>query len=618
MISGVSISSDYIKEVGLKNNFGEHNLAVICKGKSEKIYLSSDQRNVLFLDRQNLKNVPSDKLNFDPRAIWTPPYGLDTYDKLFTPRQLTALCCLSDLVSEVQAKITNDIQNLNENSTYTEYIKAIKVYLSFCVDRCADYWSALGRWQSKNQQLSNTFGRQAIPMTWDYPEANPFSRSGGSIDNLFAWTIQSISKLGFGKGYATQASAMSVNLGLPAIISTDPPYYDNIGYADLSDFFYVWLKRSLSADQLNFFNTMLVPKDEELIAAPYRKGGKEKAELFFLDGMKNVISRFSQSSSPNFPISIYYAFKQSELKKGELISTGWVTFLEAIISSGFSIISTWPIRMEMAQRSIGIGQNALATSVILVCRKREFGSSTGTRKDFIQKLKIDLPKALNELLQGNIAPVDLPQSSIGPGISIFSNYNKVIEADGSIMSVTTALQLINKEVDEFLSDQEATMDSWTRFAVTWFSQNKFDEGVYGEAQNLATARNVTVDGVEESGILQSGGGKVRLLSRSELDPEWDPKTDDRLTVWEVTHYLIRELLDEAGGGEKGAATLLRKVGGLAEDAKGLAYRLYTICEQNKWAELGRDYNMLVTLWPELVKQSQELESEKSTQSELEI
>ena len=491
------------------------------------------------------------------------------------------------------------------------------IYLAFAVSKYTNIGSSLCSWMNDRGAFRETFARQAIPMMWDFAEANPLSKSGGSLKTIIDKGAQALLFVPANdEGYVIQADASSRAIDQGTIVSTDPPYYDNIGYADLSDYFYVWLRRALRSLSLSFFNTMLVPKEEELIAAQYRHGGKKASEEFFLNGMTRMAYKLAEASDDLIPTTIYYAFKQSETKEGVTSSVGWATFLAGIIKAGFSVQSTWPVRTEGSGRLIAKGTNALASSIVLVCRKRSKNASIATRKEFIQALSEELPIVLNILQNGNIAPVDLPQSSIGPGISIYSRYSRIYEADGSSMSVTTALQLINDVIDQHFSAQEAAMDSWTRFAVTWFSQNKFDEGSYGDAETLATARVVTVDGVQEAGILQSGGGKVCLLKRDELDPNWDPATDTRLTVWEVTHYLIRELLD--GGGEMAAAKLLKKVGGLAEDAKGLAYRLYTICEQNKWAELGRDYNMLVTLWPELVKQAQELESEQSTQSELEI
>ena len=618
---------DYVAKQANDVGLGKIPTAIVAEGARGRIYFEGDSLyHHSSLPDINLSGLNA-KLAENPRDVWCRNFGLKTPADLFTDRQLAALTTFCDIIPKLREEVLhhtldaskeNTSLNFSNNEAISNYVDSITTYIGLLIGQIANHSSQICGWNAPNQQMRNTFGRQALPMVWDFAEVGLFSNSSGSINNLIERQAKGFVTLGnnVSEGFVTHANATSRSIHSNTIISTDPPYYDNIGYADLSDFFYVWLRRALSPLNLKEFQTILVPKEEELIAAPYRHGSSTKAENFFLSGMTDFASKIVKVSESGNVVTIYYAFKQAELKEGGSVSVGWASFLEALINSGFLISGTWPVRTEKPGRTIGIGTNALASSIVLVCKSRTSNAQVATRKEFINSLSNDVKSSLSILQQGNIAPVDLPQASIGPGMAIFSSYEKVLEADGTKMSVTTALQLINGVVDEFLSEQEAAMDSWTRFAVTWFSQNKFDEGSFGDAETLATARVVTVDGVQEAGILKSGGGKVRLLKRDELDPNWDPATDTRLTVWEVTHYLIRDLLD--GGGEMAAAKLLKKVGGLAEDAKGLAYRLYTICEQNKWAELGRDYNMLVSLWPELVKQAQELESEQSTQSELEI
>jgi putative DNA methylase len=421
-----------------------------------------------------------------------------------------------------------------------------------------------------------------------------------SIENLGGETLQRIEQL----------DAVAA-LDTPDVcISTDPPYYDNIGYADLSDFFYVWLRRSLVGVYPSLFATLLTPKTQELIASPYRHdGSKDKAQAFFEDGLGKAFARMQQVQNADYPLTVYYAFKQAESDEddaegepGSVVpataSTGWETMLAGLIRAGFSIHGTWPMRTERSVRSVGLGTNALASSIVLVCRPRPKDAQLATRKQFIIALRRELPEALRNLQHGNIAPVDLAQAAIGPGMAVFTRYTKVMETDGSPMNVRTALGLINQALDEVLAEQEGEFDADTRWATAWFEQHAHNDGPYGEAETLSKAKNVGIAGLVTAGILQSRAGKVRLLRRDELPDDWDPAADDRLTVWEATQHLIRALDQE---GESGAAALLHRLSGLGETARDLAYRLYTLCERKKWADEALAYNGLVIAWPELTK-----------------
>ena len=454
-------------------------------------------------------------------------------------------------------------------------------------------------------------------MTWDYAEGNPFSKSSGNIDNNIDWVAKVIEKLhpaAFGVSIQEDAAAGKWPVDEP-VVSTDPPYYDNIGYADLSDFFYVWLRKTLSDFYPALFGTVVTPKSEELIASAYRHdGSKNDAKTFFEGGLTRVLTSVQKSASRSIPVTIFYAFKQAESsdESDTVASTGWETMLTGVIGSGFSITGTWPVRTEMSNRSIGMGANALASSIVLVCRTRNEHAPMVTRRDFANALRKELPEAIKHLQSGNVAPVDLAQASIGPGMAVFSRYSKVVNADGSQMSVREALQLINQVLDESLVEQESDFDSETRFALRWFEQYGMQEGPFGDAETLAKAMAVSVSGVVEAGIAKSGAGKVRLLKREELDPDWNPKTDTRLTMWEVTQYLIHRL---ETGGEMAAAELVRDVSGeRGEIAKELAYRLYQTCDRKKWAEEARRYNAFVASWPEIVRLSRQKSS--SAQSEL--
>jgi putative DNA methylase len=452
-------------------------------------------------------------------------------------------------------------------------------------------------------------------MSWDFAEVNPLSTQSGSFDNSLDYTSKGILCAGRLAGTASQVDASTQNLSEGNVVSTDPPYYDNIAYADLSDFFYVWLRHSLRSILPKLFATLAVPKGNELVATPYRHGGKESADNFFLGGMTKAMQRIADHSHPAFPVTIYYAFKQSETKNAAgTASTGWETFLAAVLEAGFALHGTWPMRTELANRMIGSGTNALASSVVLVCKRREPDAQRITRKQFRDELKQSLPLAIKELEHANIAPVDVAQASIGPGMAIFSAASAVLNPDDSPMTVREALIEINAALDDYLSQEEGELDSDSRFALTFFESFGYQQRDYGDAEGLAVARNISVAGVAEAGILRSVAGKVHLLQRSELPDDWDPSNDKRLCVWEATQQLIKRL--EACG-EAAAGDLLSQLkqvsghGDLAANCRALAYRLYNHCEKTKQAEEARSYNGLVIAWPELERQASAASSAQS-------
>ena len=452
-------------------------------------------------------------------------------------------------------------------------------------------------------------------MTWDYAEAPPFGGTSGNWMGGIEWAAKAMDAFPVvGSGVANQADAAVQSVSVGKVISTDPPYYDNIGYADLSDYFYVWMRRSLRSVFPDLFATLAVPKAEELVATPYRHGSKQKAETFFLGGMTQAMHRLSKQSHPSFPVTIYYAFKQSESDDEEgTSSTGWDTFLAAVIEAGFAISGTWPMRTERGSRSVGIGTNALASSIILVCRKRPAEASTATRREFVSALKAELPVALAHLQRGNIAPVDLAQAAIGPGMAVFTRFSGVLDAEGKQLSVREALALINQVLDETLAEQEGDFDADTRWALTWFEQQGFAEGDYGVAEQLSKSKNTSVAGLVEAGVLESKRGKVRLLRPAELPADWDPATDKRLTTWEMVHHLIRVLAD---GGESAAAGLAAKLGAKAEVARELAYRLYSVSERKKRANEALAYNGLVQSWPEIDRLARQERKQAPGQADL--
>ena len=480
------------------------------------------------------------------------------------------------------------------------YAGAVGVYLGFAIDRLADRGSSICTWDLSRASLRNTFGRQAIPMNWDFAETNPFSESTGSFASALEWIPKVLENLlGTPLGEAVQMDAQTQRISMDKVISTDPPYYDNIGYADLSDFFYTWLRRTIGKIYPNIFATLAVPKSEELVATPYRHGSKSGAEKFFMAGMTEAMGQLAKLSHPGLPVTIYYAFKQSESdNESGTSSTGWETFLDAVAKAGFTVTGTWPMRTELSNRMIGNDTNALASSIVLVCRQRPGNAPIATRRDFITALKSEFPKAFSRLQETTIAPVDLAQAAIGPGMAIYTSYSKVLNAEGESVTVKEALSLINETLDEVLSAQEGDFDPDTRWAIAWFDQFGFEEADYGIAETLSKAKNTSVQGLVEGGIVKAGIGKVRLFRPSELDGSWDPNSDKRLSTWEALHHLIRSLESD---GESSAAYLVSKLGSRADTAVELAYRLYVVSERRSRSNDALSYNALVQSWSEIQK-----------------
>jgi len=614
----------HIKDQGMAHKMDAQLMAIVAEGDHGRIYLSPSSEQQALAKSAEPSWAPNEPLAYEPRAIWCSLYGLATFGDLFTDRQLVALTTFSDLVAEAREQAQRDAlaAGLADDDTPLRdggrgalaYAEAASVYLAFAVDRSSDFWGSLAFWanQPKNEIVAHVFGRQALPMVWDFAEANPFSSSGGN------WTknLDFVAKaLDFGlpgqvEGKAFQADAAQLNSSVPLLVSTDPPYYDNIGYADLADYFYVWLRRSLKNTYPYEFATMLVPKDSELVAAPYRfDGDRSEANMHFEGGLFRSFALMRDLTDPKYPLTVYYAFKQAESADsdgGEIVSsTGWETMLQSLLAAGFVIDGTWPIRTE---RTIGLkgSTNMLASSVVLVCRPRSQDAPVMSRREFVNQLRNELPPALQNMQSGSIAPVDLAQASIGPGMAVYSRYRQVLEPNGEPLMVRAALQIINQELDAYLAEQEGDLDRDTRFAITWFEQYGFDSGEFGVADVLARAKDTSVDGVAQAGLVVAGRGKVRLRSWLDTDWEmdWNPQGDRRATVWEATHHLIKRLQT---GGESGAARLLaRMTSDLAAEARQLAYRLYSICERKNWAEYALEYNKLVVSWPQVQEQATQI------------
>ena len=626
LMSGVPVTYAHIRSEGKSGHMSARLMAVVAEGDRSRIYLDPTEEHEFIARDAPATWKPDMPLPDNPRDFKTPNYGLVIFGDLFTPRQLVALTTFSDLVQQARERARRDAvaaAGLSDNGKplrhggtgATAYADAVGIYLSLGVSKLSDAQSSLCRWKSTADQSIATFGRQALPMVWDYSEANAFAGMAGdplvSINNMMRVVDQLPANV---NGHTDQAAAQNRISSDASVVSTDPPYYDNIGYADLSDFFYVWLRRSLKSVLPDLFATLAVPKVDELVATPYRHGSKGEAEDFFLNGMGQAVHRIAVQAHPDFPVSIYYAFKQSE-KQGETgtTSTGWETFLDAVIRAGFAVTGTWPMRTELSNRMIGMGANALASSIVLVCRQRAGDAPAATRREFLNALRSELPHTLRLLQAGNIAPVDLAQAAIGPGMAVFTRYAKVLDAEGKPLSVREALELINRTLDEVLAEQEGDFDSDSRWALAWFEQYGFDEGEYGIAETLSKAKNTSVAGLVEAGILASKGGAVRLLRPDQLPEDWDPTTDTRLTAWEMVHHLVRVL--EATG-ESAAADLAARLGAEAEVARELCYRLYTLCERKKRAAEALSYNSLVQSWPEITRLARDEQEHEAEQTSL--
>jgi len=621
---GTPVPFDYVRSEGKAGRMEAQLMAIVAEGQHGRAYLSPNAEQVTIAEQAKPIWKPEAILPGNTRDIRPQLYGLPTYGDLFAPRQLVALTTFSDLVQKAREKVLADAQrarfpvdgiSLNDGGTGANaYADAVATYLAIALDRLADRNSAICSWDVSRDSTRNTFARQAIPMTWDFAEANPFSESTGNFQGTIDWVAQVVvASPSYAPGEAEQRDATTAINGVAhPLISTDPPYYDNISYADLSDFFYVWLRRSLHAVYPDLFRTMLVPKVQELIATPYRfEGNKSKAQEFFETGLGQAFERMRPLQHPDYPLTVYYAFKQAESEAEEdeggeassngniikaIASTGWETMLEGLIRAGFTITGTWPMRTEMLNRSTGLGTNALASSIVMVCRLRLVEAQVASRRQFLNALRAELPTALKNLQRGSVAPVDLAQASIGPGMAIYSRYSKVVESDGTPLRVRTALQLINRALDEALAEQEGEYDAETRWAVAWFEEYAMNPGEYGRAETLSKAKNTAVQALEHAGLVVSKAGKVRLVKREELSSNWHPKTS-RLTVWEVMQRMIHELLD--GKGDTGAGDILRQASAQGEVARDLAYRLYTVCERKGWSQEAQAYNSLVTSWLEI-------------------
>jgi putative DNA methylase len=597
---GEAVQGEYIKAEGKAKRMGAQLIAIVAEGKGGRLYISPNQKHKDAAECHAPECKPTGKIPRHLTGGTCVPYGLEEWGDLFTNRQLTAHATFSDLVVEAQEQIFADCGS-------KEYARSVGVYLAFAVDRAADFSTSVSRWAATNEKAMNLFSKQAIPMTWDFPEVNILADSVGGFVTITEFLSKCIMTMPIGdKGIVKQQDAQTDNGLRRVMVSTDPPYYDNIGYADLSDFFYIWLRKNLRNSFPELFHTMLVPKTEELVATPYRfEGSRDKAYKFFENGMLKTFSQINTYVLDDIPTTVYYAYKQNEDDKNDnTVSTGWETMLSAIIQTGFTITGTWPMRSEQAYRAISMNTNALASSIVLVCRKRLKDAPVCTRRDFINTLKRELKPALHKLQASNIAPVDLAQSAIGPGMGVYSRFTKVLEADGTHMSVRSALQIINQELDSYFTEQDSELDRDSRFCVDLFSQYAFNDIKFGEADVLARAKNTSVERLAVHGILYAQKGVVRLLSREDIPLKVDR---DEQIIWLLTQQLTRAM--EKDGIIGTAKIVAGMFGSNADFAKSLAYRLFTIADRKGWAQEAYAYNSLVIAWPEVQSKAAELQAQ---------
>lgn len=632
LLTGDPIPDSYIKEQGKSGQMGARLVATVADTGRGRLYLPATEEHEAVARQAEPAWRPDGEIPTKLTGGTCALYGLSGLGDLFTPRQLTALVTLSDLIREVRADVQRDALAAGLSEAEADaYAATVVTFLALALDRCADYNNSLCRWVSPTQKVENLFGRQAIPMMWDFGEANMLGNSVGGWVTVVDRAAECLEAIGAGlaHGHARPIDAASPWNGLKnVLVSTDPPYYDNIGYAALSDFFYVWLRRTIGDLYPDLFATILVPKEPELVAAPERfNGDRHKAREHFEQGFRRAFAILREKMDPRFPLTVYYAFKQDDVESGADEeeregngnggridrTTGWETMLNALIETGFQITATWPVRSAQKWRMNAMDANALASYIVLACRPRPENAPRTDRRSFVAELKRELPTALRRLQQGNIAPVDFAQAAIGPGMAIFSRYSQVLEANGRPMSVRTALALINRTLTEVLSEQEDEFDAETRWAIAWYEQHGFEEGEFGDAELLSKAKVTTVSGLAEAGMIVSRAGKVRLLRPEELPDGWDPTKDGRVPLWKATHHLLRVYYHEKRG-DMITAELLRKLGSRGELSRDLAYRLFDIAEKRGRANDAHAYNALVLGWSELIKLAQQ--SAQIRQSEL--
>lgn len=612
-LSGSPINYDYADDEANAGRMRCRMMAIVAEVDGKRVYLDAD------IEHEKLATSIISPYMPDQKARGTFAsnaqgriYGFKTFGDYFTQRQLTSLTAVSNLVAEVRERVRRDARSsalpddprpLADGGTGANaYADAVATYMAFIIDRMIAYGSVLSTWLPKDNAVRSVFSRQAIQMTWDFVEPNIFTKSSGAISkctSVIASGVEAASCVSVAQiGEANAANGLT-NIPANIAVSTDPPYYNNVGYADLSDYFYVWLRRSLRSVWPDLFRRISTPKEDELVADSYRHKGRDEAEKFFLNGMRRALSNIAAITDPDLPVTIYYAFKQSEAAQEGITSPGWATFLQAVFDAGFSVDGTWPVRSEGEVRLNSNAANALASSIVLVCTKRSATAAVTTRRKLIATLKREMPAALQRIKEAGVGPVDMAQSALGPGMGIFTSYARVLEPDDSEMKVRTAIALINEVREEILGEEDAHYDAATRFCLDWFQAFGMEESKSGDAINMANAYNLGLVDLERAGVFSAKSNIARLIGRSEMPDDWRPSTDRILTHWECTQHLIR-ILEAKDGGTSVAARLVAEMSPEdAEAARALAYRLYDICEKKGWAQEAQVYNLLAEEFPHL-------------------
>lgn len=601
----------YIENEGKNGRIGAKLMAVIVDGGRSlgRVYLPANEEH----ERIALSVQPNwrpDMLipNYS-QAMPTQNHGVRTWADLFTDRQIYTLGVLSERIKVTHNEImhdTNTPKSINSGISAQEYANDVTTFLAIILGKFVNRSCSFCFWHTGGEKIEQPFAQQGIQKTWDYIESNPFSQSSGSWVKAIEYPINVIREYyqNINPGEVFCSSVFKTEkITESVMIITDPPYYDNMGYADLSDFFYIWLRRALVDVYPEMYGTILTPKDDELAAVKHRfKGNKNEAERFFVNGFEEAFRALAKIHDDEYPLCFFYAYKQKEARGGTIeVSTGWETMLQGLLKAGLYITATWPILSESTD-TIKKSKGSLSTSIVLACRKRPSDAQIITKAQFLASLRKELPSALRKLQHSNIPPVDFDQAVIGPGMEVFSRYSKVIEPDGTEVSVRTALGLINQIKDELLGEVESDYDSDTRWAITWYARYGFDDGDFGVANTMAVTHALSVDGVERAGIIAKKGNKLRLLRIEELDEAWAPSTDSRLTIWEITHHLMKVFQQH---GELGAALLARKIGLQLDEVHSLAYRLYNLAEKRKSLQDALSYDSFIRSWPEIIRLAKE-------------
>jgi putative DNA methylase len=587
----------YIRAEGQAGRMDTQLMAIAVERGRQRSYVAPNEEHEAAANTPRPDDLPDAELPDQALGFRIQGYGMRMWTDLFTSRQLSLLGTLTELVREVHKRAAAD-------SGEQPYADAVATYLGLCVSKAAIFHCTQARWRPDSDKSAPGFGRQAIPMVWDFAEVSPFANAGGDWTGIVDGCASALEGLPTSQsGLVTQADAMS--LSTTGVISTDPPYYDNASYGDLSDFFYIWLRLSLREVYGDLMATVLTPKAQELVADPFRRGGKEQAERFFENGFTEVFKRFCDHSDAHYPMTVFYAFKQAETDDDGRASTGWQTLLDGMLSAGWCVTATWPIQTEGSGRLRNINSNALASSIVLACRRRPADATVTDRRGLIAALRQELPVALRTLQQGAVAPVDLPQSAIGPGMAVFSRYARVNEPDGAAMRVRPALALINQVLDEVLSQQEGDFGADTRWCLEWFKSYGFEPGPFGVAETLSKAKNTSIAGLERAGVLTSRAGKVRLLSVRDLRADYDPDRDDRVSEWEIVLHLAKRLSEEGGDAAARLVAAARPVVDM-DAVRELAYLLFSIAEKRGWADIALLFNGLGTSWSDLAEASRKL------------